>query len=104
MKLVKITVIKKGYNPELADLYLTEGKGIGPCPLLNEGDVFEYVGNAIMPEKFCPWAWIDLFRNISAISEGASFYPWNGKGSMKYFCCTDGLRPVVFKIEAEEND
>lgn len=40
MSKVKITVLKKCYYEEFAEKYLSEGKEVGPCPLLNEGDVF----------------------------------------------------------------
>ncbi len=40
MKKVKITVLKKEFYEEFAEAYLTEGKEVGPCPLLNVGDSF----------------------------------------------------------------
>ena len=60
------------------------------------GDEFIYEGSAKMPEGFCPWAWIDIYRSVSAMSSGSSCKPWNN---------TDGIRPVVFNVEAiGEND
>jgi len=53
-----------------------------------------------MPEGFCPWAWIDIYRSVSALSAGATYTPWNNKDSIQILCCTDGVRPVVFAIEA----
>lgn len=50
MRRVKITVLKKEFYPELADRYLTEGREVGPCPLLEVGQVFYYEGGAVMPE------------------------------------------------------
>ena len=35
--------------------------------------------NLQMPEGFCSWAWTDIQSMVS--------------------CCTDGLRPVVFRLE-----
>ena len=29
----------------------------------------------------------------------SSYYPWNKKEGQTIACCTDGIRPVVFKIE-----
>ncbi|MDR1132139.1 MAG: TIGR04076 family protein [Oscillospiraceae bacterium] len=100
MKSVKITVLERAFYPELADAYLTEGRSVGPCPLLNTGDTFIYRGSAEMPPGFCPWAWIDIYRGVSALSAGASMTPWNRQEGLQILCCTDGVRPVIFKIEA----
>ncbi len=100
MKKVKITVLRKEFYPELAEAYLTEGKDVGPCPVLNIGDEFLFEGSAIMPEGFCPWAWIDIYRSISAASSGSSWKPWNKRDGQTIVCCTDGVRPVVFNVEA----
>ena len=105
MKQVKITVIRKEFYPDLAEEYLTEGKEVGPCPLLEEGDTFVYDSAAQMPEGFCPWAWIEIYRSISVMSAGGKFTPWNKREGQTIVCCTDGIRPVVFKLEAlGEND
>lgn len=100
MKKVKITVIKKEFYPEFAEEYLTDGREAGPCPLLNVGDEFLYEGGAEMPKGLCPWAWIDIYRGVSALSAGASYTPWDKKDGLQILCCTDGIRPVAFKIEA----
>ncbi|MFV0352671.1 MAG: TIGR04076 family protein [Oscillospiraceae bacterium] len=72
MKQVKITVLKKEYYPEYAIKYLTDEDETGPCPLLTVGDTFLYTGGAQMPEGFCPWAWIDIYRGINSLSAGAA--------------------------------
>jgi uncharacterized repeat protein (TIGR04076 family) len=100
MKKIRITVLRKMFYEDLAELYLTDGIKAGSCPLLNEGDEFIYNGQAIMPKGFCQWAWIDIYRSINALSAGGNFTPWNNKNNMQIYCCTDGVRPVVFKIEA----
>lgn len=100
MTCVKITVLKKEFYPEFADQFLTDGISVGPCPLLHEMDTFIYSGDAIMPVGFCPWAWIDVYKSVSSLSAGASYYPWNNKNGMQIISCTDGIRPVIFKIEA----
>lgn len=105
MKKVKITVLRKEFYPELADEYLTEGREVGTCPLLNVGDTFIFEGSAKMPEGFCPWAWIDIYRSVSAMSSGSTCKPWNNRDGQTIVCCTDGIRPVVFNVEAfGEND
>jgi len=100
MKKVKITVLRKHFYPDLADAYLTDGREAVPCPLLDEGDSFIFEGGAVMPEGFCPWAWIDIYRGVNALSAGATYTPWNNRENMQVLCCTDGIRPVVFSIEA----
>lgn len=100
MRKVKITVIRKEFYPDFADEFLSEGKDAGACSLLEVGDTFIFEGGAQMPEGFCPWAWIDIYHNVSAIASGSTYYPWNKKDGQTIACCTDGIRPVVFKIEA----
>jgi len=100
MKKVKITVLKKEFDPVLAEEYLTDGREAGACPLLKVGDEFLYEGGAEMPAGFCPWAWIDIYHGVSALSAGASFAPWNSREGEQILCCTDGIRPVVFRVEA----
>lgn len=100
MSRVRITVLKREFYPALAEQYLTEGKEAGPCPLLKEGDTFIFEGEAAMPKGFCPWAWIDLYRGVSALASGADFSSWYSKRRSEVLCCTDGIRPVVFLLEA----
>lgn len=105
MKKVRITVLHREFYPDLADTYLTDGGSVGPCPLLNTGDEFVFEGGAKMPDGFCPWAWIDIYKSVGAISSGSSFKPWNSRDGQTIVCCTDGIRPVVFNVEAVgEND
>lgn len=102
MRKVRITVLRREFYPELAEEYLTEGRAVGPCPLLAEGDSFLYEGGARMPEGFCPWAWADIYRSVSAISLGGSHRPWTRRDGETVDCCTDGIRPVVFRVAAVE--
>ncbi len=100
MKRVKITVLKKEFYPEFADQYLTDGRSVGSCLYFEAGDEFIFEGEAKMPEDFCPWAWIDIYQGVNALSAGASYTPWNKNAGSKILCCTDGVRPVIFKLEA----
>lgn len=54
MSRVKITVLKKYFDADWVETCLAEGNQGGPCPLLNEGDVFIFEGEATMPRDFCP--------------------------------------------------
>jgi uncharacterized repeat protein (TIGR04076 family) len=100
MKRVKITVLKKEFYGDYAEKYITDGKEVGPCSLLKEGEVFIYEGGAEMPNEFCPWAWIDIYRGVNALSAGATYTPWNKQDGVQILCCTDGIRPVIFSLEA----
>lgn len=100
MRKVQITVLKCDFDPALADAYLTEGRDVGPCPLLTVGQVFVYQGGAVMPDDFCPWAWVDIYRGVSTLSAGGSTVPWTNREGMQVYCCTDGIRPVTFLLEA----
>ena len=50
------------------------------------------------PPGFCSWAYADIQRDISHILFGGS-YPWIRDRGTIITCCTDGLRPVIFKVE-----
>ena len=51
-----------------------------------------------MPEGFCSGAWNDLYKVLLTVSAGGEF-PWYTEKGASVTCGTDGLRPVVFKIE-----
>lgn len=97
--MVRISVYKKHFYPELAEEYLTEGKDVGPCPIHEEGETYLYKGGAEKPEGLCPWAWIDIYAQVAALDKGGGNQPWYKEGSEAVSCCTDGIRPVVFILE-----
>ncbi len=85
----KITVLKKMFNE---DLYRQYPYGWPyPCGRLEEGQEFVTNYRWDCPEGFCSWAWRDLLPSIHSIHGGSQFV---AIGS-----CTDGLRPVLFKLE-----
>jgi uncharacterized repeat protein (TIGR04076 family) len=96
---VRITVLKREFYPDLAERYLSEGAAAGACALQAEGDVFLYEGGAEKPEGLCPWAWIDLYCAIAALYSGGDENSWYRDGGTRILCCTDGVRPVVYKLE-----
>ena len=102
MKQVQIKVLRCGYDPELAERYLTDGREAGPCPIQSAGQVFVYRGGAVMPEGLCPWAWIDLYRTVASLSAEAK-NDWF-KPNVRINCCTDGIRPVVYELTALDED
>ncbi len=105
MKKVKITVLKKTLDSQLAAEYGAEG--LGPCPMLEEGQVF-YADYA-KPEGLCDEAWKAIYQYAFALAHGAGddvFYygDWIRTPGMAICACNDGLRPVIFKLEATEEE
>lgn len=103
MKKVKITVLKTTFDKELAEEYGAEG--LKACPMMQEGQVF-YADYA-KPEGFCDEAWKAVYQYVFALSHGADkdlFYygDWIKKPGTAIVCCNDGLRPVIFKLEATD--
>ena len=55
----------------------------------------------LKPDGFCDWAWADIHRDVVSVMFGGS-YPWIREPRTAITCCTDGLRPVIFKVERIE--
>lgn len=104
MRNVRITVLRIEFYPELADEYLAEGRQAGACPLHAVGDSYLYTGGAEKPDGLCPWAWMDLYRTVSALYSGADENDWYTDSRTRVECCTDGVRPVIFEIRAEDGE
>ena len=105
MKKVKITVLRKTLQEDLAREYGVEG--LSACPMLREGEVF-YADYA-KPDGLCDEAWKAIYQYVFALAHGAGdglFYygDWIRKPGVAIVSCNDGLRPVIFKLEATEED
>jgi uncharacterized repeat protein (TIGR04076 family) len=85
---VKISVLKRGYEKEFVERLKTGPKG--PCTRFSDGQEYTVTSQWSMPEKFCEWAWADIRTYIPMVL---------GQGNPMAVCCTDGFRPVFFKIE-----
>lgn len=101
MNKVKITVLKTTLDEELAQQY--GAKGLTACPMLREGQVF-YADYA-KPEGLCDEAWKAIYQYVFALAHGAgneTFYfgDWIRVPGVAICSCNDGLRPVIFKLEA----
>ena len=101
MHKVKVTVLKASLNQDLVDLYVEpeEVKTFGPCDVFKEGQEFITDPVGPTPEGFCPWAWDDLRKVLLVYFAGGSFDMWKKDGDTMIACCTDGYRPVYFKLE-----
>ena len=102
MKKVRVTVLKKELYSDLVELY--GAKTVKACPFFEEGQVYECAENK-RPEGFgCEDAWACISRNVFALSSGGTdIYGgrWLKEGSSTCInCCNDGMRPVIFKLEA----
>ena len=103
MKRCKITILQRTLNEKLAREYAAPG--FTKCPMMREGQVF-YADYA-KPEGFCDEAWKAIYQYVFALAHGAEkglFYygDWIRVPGVAICSCNDGLRPVIFKLEATD--
>jgi len=99
---VKITVVKKVNNKDLFGDNPPVGFTAAPeCDRLEEGQVF-ISDEGSCPPGFCNWAFADIQRDIIHLRLGGDF-PWIKEKGTMLACCTDGVRPVIFKLERMED-
>jgi len=102
MNEVKITVVKKVNNKDMFGDNPPVGFTANPvCDRLEVGQEFIYTMGTY-PEGFCSWAFADIHRDIIHLLLGGDF-PWMKEKGTALSCCTDGVRPVVFKLERIES-
>ena len=102
MPQIKITVVKNvnnkdmfGDNPPVAFTATPE------CDRVEMGQ--EFISNqGECPPGFCSWAFADIQRDITHLRLGGDF-PWIKDEGAMLSCCTDGVRPVIFKLERIED-
>ena len=121
---VKVTVIDKKLYPELQQKYCADPQS-GACPCYNVGDefIFERYGkaddfwhmglNTLKRTDFpacataggdkiphCSEAWDAIARYIyTGLQGGAIMRGWMNDERVMICCCSDGTRPVIFKVE-----
>lgn len=105
MKKVKITVLKTTLDKELAMEYGADN--LTACPMLKKGQVF-YADYA-KPDGLCDEAWKAIYQYVFALAHGAgagTFYygDWIKTPGVAICSCNDGLRPVIFKLEATDEE
>ena len=126
---VKVTVIDKKLYPELQQQYCADPQA-GACPVYNVGDefVFEREGgrdhfwgcglgtlqrSCADPQTVaggparahCSEAWDAIARYIyTGLQGGAIMRGWMREENTMIACCSDGTRPVIFKIERIDGD
>ena len=71
------------------------------CGRHKPGEVFIREGTNC-PEGFCNWAYSDIQKEIIHVYYGGD-NPWTDEPGVGYAACTDGMRPVLLRIERVED-
>ena len=97
---IKITVLKKFSSKDVLGHYFKfpSGTEMKDCTVVEVGQEFIVEDELTMPEGFCRWAWVDIYRDVAILTMGGDFAGGDLAG-LKYSACSDGLKPVVFKLE-----
>lgn len=88
---------------ELAEQYAIPN--LGKCPFHQKGQVL-YSDGINPPEGMCSVAWQVIGPMVRRLSEGQTVQPtgtWLNEDSICVFACPDGIRPVIFLLEAQDN-
>ena len=88
---------------ELAEQYAVPN--LGMCPFHQKGQVL-YNDGINPPEGMCGVAWQVIGPMVRRLSEGQTVQPtgtWLNEDSICVFACPDGIRPVIFLLEAQDN-
>ena len=99
---VRITVVEKTVNTEFVEAY-TDGTGdwsTGCCHAFEIGH--EFINDGDMPEGIPDWAWCDMQKYVMVLARGGNFL--GCKPGVFITCCTDGFRPVFYKLERMQGD
>ena len=105
---IRITVLKtitpddifKGKIPE----HLPE-ESRRPCSKHRVGD--QFTCNTIeCPDGFCNWAYADIQKDLTDLHyDSPPYYErWLKGKRVNYVSCTNGLAPVIFKIERVDHE
>jgi uncharacterized repeat protein (TIGR04076 family) len=102
MAKLKVTVVKCFTQEEIfGDEVPDHLKGrISPCQRHHPGQQF-IMDSLNCPEGFCNWAYDDIYRDMAHLWMDGDF-PFIGKPGTMFSSCTDGKKPVVFKLERIE--
>jgi uncharacterized repeat protein (TIGR04076 family) len=94
---VRITVLKKHFHKEFVEKYTEDPAHWTECNQFEVGQQFDTSCDAPweMPEGFCGWAWADIQKLVYGMARGGR--------DVFVTCCTDGYRPVIFKLEKLPN-
>ena len=96
---VKITVLKKLFHKEIFEqLHPHNPERWEHCRHFEQGQEFFASKESPweMPAGFCGWAWADIQKLVYGMARGGN--------DVFVTCCTDGFRPVLFKLEKVTNE
>ena len=95
---VKITVLKKSVPQEVFSSGMPAATDIDEaCSSFSVGQEFIVEKDGKMPEGFCTWAWDDIYKVVTLLQYGGNC-TWINETGTGITCCTDGFRPVIFKV------
>ncbi len=102
MKKRKISVLRRTFQADLAEEYIPM-PDFGPCEMMCEGDAFITGGpfGNECPEGFCAMAWQSISLQATTLAGGGLVF---GHDAVHIACCNDGVRLVIFRLEAIEDD
>jgi len=106
MKKCRITVLKRHFDKEPAEEY--GAAGLAACPMLKEGQ--EFYADWECPQGFCNEASKAIYKYVFTLAHGRAgkelFYygDWIRKSGIAICSCNDRIRPVIFKIEAADEE
>lgn len=100
----RVTVLRRECYQDLQSCFLDEPEA-GPCPLFKTGEVFTIdagnVNEMVENGRFCPKAWECIKCHVNkALTGNAPCDSTSNRPGQTIACCSDGTRPVVFKIES----
>ena len=97
---VRITVLERTTRPKLIEEYAAPEMS-HQCTAVEDGQVWISKDGA-KPDGFCEEAWSAFTRYVFALSHDVEgFWPgWISERYVSINSCNDGLRPVIFKLEA----
>ncbi|MBT3275847.1 MAG: TIGR04076 family protein [Spirochaetales bacterium] len=98
MNRVRVTVLKKYFHKDFVDQYAANPEKWAECGKFEVGQEFVTSREAPweMPKGFCSWAWADMQKLVYGMAKGGQ--------DVFVTSCTDGYRPVIFKLEKVKDD
>lgn len=104
---VRITVLKRAVFADICREYgakeFLEHGGCSPCGRFQDGQVFILDRGLDKPDNFCTYAFADIRHELMVVLNGGS-RPYVRPEGTAIVCCTDAMKPVLFKIERIEDN
>jgi len=96
---VRITVLRR-FDPSevFKKSPVKQTASFKSCEDFKDGQEFIVAEDMATPKGFCTYAWNTIFGDVKTLASGGNF-PWYTEEGVSISCCSDGLRPVIFKLE-----